>query len=62
MERFTLDRAVHQLWEIYGAGAYNAAIGRAKAAERIGAAILAEEWREIANACRSIKGDPALNN
>jgi len=63
MERFALDRAVRQLWEIHGAGAYNAAIERANAAERIGAAGLTEEWREIANACRSVKGgDPALNN
>jgi len=62
MERFSLDRAVHQLWEIHGVRAYHVAMERANAAERIGAASLAEEWREIANACRSIKGDPALNN
>jgi len=62
VERFALDRAVHQLWDIHGAGAYNAAIERANAADRIGVASLAEEWREIAEACRSIKDDPALNN
>lgn len=60
MERFALDRAVQQLWEIHGKGALNFAIERANAAERIGAVGLADEWREIAQACRSIKGDPAL--
>jgi hypothetical protein len=61
MERYALDRAVQQLWDFYGTGAYNAAIERAKAAEGIGAVSLADEWREIAQSCRAIKNGPEPN-
>jgi hypothetical protein len=58
MDRFALDRAVHEMWDIHGSNAFKAAIERAKAAEGLGEAKLAEEWREIAKACRAIKGEP----
>jgi hypothetical protein len=62
MDRFALDRAIQQLWDIYGSGAFHVAIERANAAKQTGAVSLADEWREIAEACRSIKSGPAPNN
>src|SRR5947208_10166256 len=62
MDRFALDRAVQEMWDIHGSNAFKAAIERAQAAERLGQAKLAEEWREIAQACRAIKGDPPSKN
>jgi hypothetical protein len=62
MDRFALDRAVQEMWDIHGSNAFKAAIERAKAAKRLGQAKLAEEWREIAQACRAIKGDPLSKN
>ena len=53
MDRFNLDRAVQELWDIHGTGAFKAAMERAKAADSLGQEKLAHEWREIAEACRT---------
>jgi len=62
MDRFNLDRAVQQLWDIHGSGAYRAAVERAKAADLLGQDQLAREWREIAEACRDFKDDLPTKN
>jgi len=62
MDRFSLDRAVQELWDIHGTGAFEAAMERAEALDRLGQANLAGEWREIAEVCRSMKDDPPSRN
>ena len=62
MDRFKLDRAVQELWDIHGSNAYKAALERAKAADLLGQDQLASEWREIAEACRHSKDEPPAKN
>lgn len=59
MDRFRLDRAVQELWDIHGPDAFKAAIERVKASESLGQAKLAQEWREIAEACKQLKNRPS---
>jgi len=58
MDKIRLDGAVQELWNIHGSGAFKAAMVRAEASDRLGQAKLAQEWREIAQACKGLK-DPS---
>ena len=60
-DRFALGRAVQELWDIHGTGAFEAATERAKAADHLGQAKLAREWREIAEACKKFRKPPSSN-
>ena len=58
MGEVNLEEAAQEMWELYGSGAHRICSQSAKLAEERGESKLAQQWREIAQACETAKTKP----